>query len=115
MGQSSNDVIPTAIHVAALEGIQKRLIPALQDLHQLLDEKAHAFDAIVKIGRTHLQDAVPIRLGQEFSGYAAQVEHGDPAADALRRVARRAADRRHGGRHGHQHARRVPPADGGAC
>ncbi len=76
MGQSSNDVIPTAIHVAALEGIQKRLIPALQHLHRLLDEKARAFDSIVKIGRTHLQDAVPIRLGQEFSGYAAQVEHG---------------------------------------
>jgi fumarate hydratase class II len=76
MGQSSNDVIPTAIHVAALEGIQKRLIPALQELHQLLDEKAAAFDPVVKIGRTHLQDAVPIRLGQEFSGYAAQVKHG---------------------------------------
>jgi fumarate hydratase, class II len=76
MGQSSNDVIPTAIHVAALEAIQKRLIPALRDLHRLLDEKAHAFDTVVKIGRTHLQDAVPIRLGQEFSGYASQVEHG---------------------------------------
>jgi fumarate hydratase class II len=76
MGQSSNDVIPTAIHVAALEGIQKRLIPALEELHALLDAKAQAFDAVVKIGRTHLQDAVPIRLGQEFSGYAAQVEHG---------------------------------------
>jgi fumarate hydratase class II len=76
MGQSSNDVIPTAIHVAALEGIQKRLVPALKVLQQLLDEKARAFDAVVKIGRTHLQDAVPIRLGQEFSGYAAQVAHG---------------------------------------
>jgi fumarate hydratase class II len=75
MGQSSNDVIPTAIHIAALEAIQKRLIPALEDLHRLLDEKAHAFDTVVKIGRTHLQDAVPIRLGQEFSGYAAQVDH----------------------------------------
>src|SRR5436190_7229217 len=76
MGQSSNDVIPTAIHIAALEGIQKRLIPALQELHGLLEEKARAFDAVVKIGRTHLQDAVPVRLGQEFSGYATQVEHG---------------------------------------
>ncbi len=76
MGQSSNDVIPTAIHVAALEGIQKRLVPALKALHTALDAKARAFDAIVKIGRTHLQDAVPIRLGQEFSGYASQVEHG---------------------------------------
>ena len=76
MGQSSNDVIPTAIHVAALEGIQKRLVPALQDLHQRLNDRARAFDEVVKIGRTHLQDAVPIRLGQEFSGYAAQVQHG---------------------------------------
>jgi fumarate hydratase class II len=75
MGQSSNDVIPTAIHVAALEAIQKRLVPALQHLKKLLDVKAHDFDKIVKIGRTHLQDAVPIRLGQEFSGYASQVEH----------------------------------------
>ena len=76
MGQSSNDVIPTAIHVAALEGIQKRLIPALQDLQQRLNDRARAFDEVIKIGRTHLQDAVPIRLGQEFSGYAAQVQHG---------------------------------------
>jgi fumarate hydratase class II len=76
MGQSSNDVIPTAIHIAALEGIQKRLTPALQDLFELLDQKAREFDGIVKIGRTHLQDAVPIRLGQVFSGYASQVEHG---------------------------------------
>src|SRR5258708_6670543 len=75
MGQSSNDVIPTAIHVAALEGIEKRLIPALRELLLLLDAKARAFDGVVKIGRTHLQDAVPIRLGQEFSGYASQVEH----------------------------------------
>ncbi|GAC1465335.1 MAG: class II fumarate hydratase [Isosphaeraceae bacterium] len=76
MGQSSNDVIPTAIHVAALEGIQKRLIPTLEELRDLLDERARSFDSIVKIGRTHLQDAVPIRLGQEFSGYAAQVSQG---------------------------------------
>src|SRR4051812_14061596 len=76
MGQSSNDVFPTAIHVAAREGIAKDLIPALRGLRDLLDRKARDFDAIVKIGRTHLQDAVPIRLGQEFSGYAAQLEHG---------------------------------------
>ncbi len=73
LGQSSNDVIPTAIHVAALEGIEKRLIPALDHLRQRLDERAFAFDPIVKIGRTHLQDAVPIRLGQEFSGYSGQM------------------------------------------
>jgi fumarate hydratase, class II len=83
MGQSSNDVIPTAIHVAALEGIHKRLIPALQELYELLDQKAQAFDGIVKIGRTHLQDAVPIRLGQEFSGYASQVLH---ACDRLKKA-----------------------------
>jgi len=76
MGQSSNDVIPTAIHVAALEGLRKRLTPALEALHAALDARATAFDGVVKIGRTHLQDAVPIRLGQEFSGYAAQVEQG---------------------------------------
>jgi fumarate hydratase class II len=76
MGQSSNDVIPTAIHVAALEGLQKRLVPALRELCESLDKKARAFDGVVKIGRTHLQDAVPIRLGQEFSGYASQVQHG---------------------------------------
>jgi len=76
MGQSSNDVIPTAIHVAALEGVQKRLIPALEQLGASLGERAKAFDGVVKIGRTHLQDAVPIRLGQEFSGYSAQVAHG---------------------------------------
>jgi len=76
MGQSSNDVIPTAIHVAALEGISKRLVPALEALRAALEERARAFDHVVKIGRTHLQDAVPIRLGQEFSGYAAQVAGG---------------------------------------
>ena len=76
MGQSSNDVIPTAIHVAALEGVRKKLIPAVETLQKLLQAKAEAFDHVVKIGRTHLQDAVPIRLGQEFSGYASQVEHG---------------------------------------
>jgi fumarate hydratase class II len=74
MGQSSNDVIPTAIHVAALEGIDKALVPALRKLHAKLKDKAAGFDKIVKIGRTHLQDATPVRLGQEFGGYARQVE-----------------------------------------
>jgi fumarate hydratase class II len=91
MGQSSNDVIPTAIHVAAVETIQSRLVPALRGLHAKLEAKAHAFDMVVKIGRTHLQDAVPIRLGQEFSGYAAQVENGirrvDGACEALGELA----------------------------
>jgi len=75
-GQSSNDVIPTAIHLAALDGIVHHLIPALNELHGALLAKAQAFGEILKIGRTHLQDATPIRLGQEFSGYASQVEHG---------------------------------------
>jgi fumarate hydratase, class II len=74
MGQSSNDVIPTAIHIAALESISKNLLPALTRLQNALKEKADAFDEIVKIGRTHLNDATPIRLGQEFSGYARQIE-----------------------------------------
>lgn len=72
-GQSSNDVIPTAIHVAARCSIEKELIPALERLRAALAEKADAFDDIVKSGRTHLMDATPIRLGQEFGGYAAQV------------------------------------------
>jgi fumarate hydratase class II len=75
-GQSSNDVIPTAIHVAALESLVKELVPALGVLRAALEEKAIAFDGILKIGRTHLQDAVPMRLGQEFGGYASQVAHG---------------------------------------
>ena len=74
MSQSSNDVIPTAIHVSALEAIQRELLPALRRLHQALNAKATEFDRIVKIGRTHLADATPIRLGQEFSGYARQIE-----------------------------------------
>src|SRR5262245_43614843 len=74
IGQSSNDVIPTAMHVAAMESIEKRLIPALQKLQRALAIKAKEFDQIVKIGRTHLQDATPVRLGQEFGGYARQAK-----------------------------------------
>jgi fumarate hydratase class II len=70
MGQSSNDVFPTAVHIAAAEAMQRELVPALEALEAALAAKAHAFDYVVKIGRTHLMDAVPIRLGQEFSGYA---------------------------------------------
>ena len=76
MGQSSNDVIPACIHLAAVESIKNRLIPALTILQRELQVKAAAFDSIVKIGRTHLQDATPVRLGQEFGGYASMVEHG---------------------------------------
>jgi fumarate hydratase class II len=74
MGQSSNDVIPTAMHVAARAAIEEDLLPALQALRDALARKAAEFDTVVKIGRTHLQDATPIRLGQEFGGYARQVE-----------------------------------------
>ena len=74
LGQSSNDVIPTAIHVSALEQMKRKLLPALQHLKSALQSKAEEFDEVVKIGRTHLQDAVPIRLGQEFSAYARMVQ-----------------------------------------
>jgi fumarate hydratase class II len=76
MGQSSNDVIPTALHVSAAVTIQRQLLPALEHLHGALAAKAKAFDGIIKSGRTHMMDATPIRLGQEFSGYASMVEHG---------------------------------------
>ena len=76
LGQSSNDVFPTAIHVAAVQAIESGLCPALIRLRDALQDKVRAFSGIVKIGRTHLQDAVPLTLGQEFSGYAAQIEAG---------------------------------------
>lgn len=76
MGQSSNDVIPTALHVAALTAIEEDLLPALERLREALSTKAEEFDGLPKAGRTHLQDATPIRLGQEFGGYASQIEHG---------------------------------------
>ena len=75
MGQSSNDVIPTAIHLAALMAVREDLVPALQDLKVELESKSQEFWPIVKTGRTHLQDATPVRLGQEFQGYAGQVEY----------------------------------------
>ena len=76
LGQSSNDVIPTAIHIAANTMLEKELIPALQVLAEELDKKASKFAGIIKIGRTHLQDATPITLGQEFSGYTQMVKNG---------------------------------------
>jgi fumarate hydratase class II len=75
-GQSSNDVFPTAMHIAAAREINDLLLPALRHLHEALDDKAHEFADIIKIGRTHTQDATPVTLGQEFSGYAAQVALG---------------------------------------
>ena len=82
MGQSSNDVIPTAIHVAAL--LDQSLLPALRELEDSLAKKAKEFDPIVKAGRTHLMDATPIRLGQEFSGYQSQIDHGIRRVSAAR-------------------------------
>ena len=76
MGQSSNDVIPSALHIAALTTIRDRLIPAMLKLHKSLEGKSKEFAQVRKIGRTHLQDAVPMSLGQEFSGHARQVEWG---------------------------------------
>jgi fumarate hydratase, class II len=76
LGQSSNDSFPTAMHIAAAEEIARRLNPALARLYQALKDKAEAFQDILKIGRTHLQDATPLTLGQEFGGYAAQIDHG---------------------------------------
>ena len=73
-GQSSNDAIPTALHIAAAEAVNTRLLPSMDQLDGSLEQKAEQFHDIIKIGRTHLQDAVPIRMGQEFSGYARQVK-----------------------------------------
>jgi len=80
MSQSSNDAFPTAMHLAAAQIVNERLLPAVRELRDALQKKAGEFDAIVKIGRTHLQDAVPLTLGQEFGGYVAQLD------DDLRRI-----------------------------
>jgi fumarate hydratase, class II len=91
MGQSSNDVIPSAIHISGAEQLKHCLIPALQKLHGALETKAKEFWDIIKIGRTHLMDATPVRLGQEFSGYAQQVAYAraraERALDVLRELA----------------------------
>ncbi len=76
MGQSSNDVIPTAMHISAREAIERLLLPAMERFHQSLLRKAEEFDDVLKSGRTHLMDATPVRMGQEFSGYASQIDHG---------------------------------------
>jgi fumarate hydratase class II len=83
-GQSSNDVIPTAIHVAAYGAVVEDLEPALDHLAKALEAKAQEFDDVVKIGRTHLQDAVPVRLGQELSGYAQQIRNGIERLEAVK-------------------------------
>src|SRR4249919_2210825 len=82
-GQSSNDSFPTAMHIAAARSVCDRLIPALKKMHARLAAQAEAWDRIVKIGRTHLQDATPLTLGQEFSGYAWQIEAGIARVEAV--------------------------------
>ena len=91
MGQSSNDVIPSAIHVSAAEELRNRLLPALEKLRAALDAKAKEFWDIIKIGRTHLMDATPVRLGQEFSGYAQQIEYAQERAEKAIEVLRELA------------------------
>ena len=103
MGQSSNDVFPSAVHLAALEAMTNDLLPALELLAASLDAKASEFDDVVKSGRTHWMDAVPVTLGQEFGGYAAQVREGS-ARRGDARAARQDPARRHGGRHRAEHA-----------
>lgn len=93
-GQSSNDVIPTAIHVSARTAIEEELIPALAHLQGALADKAKAFDGVLKSGRTHLMDATPVRLGQEFGGYAMQVTRG---IERLRRASEELAELALGG------------------
>jgi len=82
LGQSSNDVFPTAMHIAAARALQEEVLPAVEALRTTLAKKRDAFAAIIKIGRTHLQDATPLTLGQEFSGYVAQLEHAQSAIRA---------------------------------
>ena len=106
MGQSSNDVFPSAVHLAALDEATNELLPALERLEKAFAAKAEEFKDIVKAGRTHLMDAVPVTLGQEFGGYAAQIR-ARRAARAQRAAAGRADPAR---RHGHRHRPEHPPA-----
>ncbi|GBD26292.1 Fumarate hydratase class II [bacterium HR30] len=82
--QSTNDVFPTAMHVAALDALERHTLPAMRELGKALEDKATEFASVVKAGRTHLQDAVPITLGQEFSGYASIVQHGIARLESVR-------------------------------
>ncbi|HEV2047052.1 MAG TPA: class II fumarate hydratase [Chthoniobacterales bacterium] len=91
MGQSSNDVIPSAIHISGAEQLKNCLLPALEKLHNALEAKAKEFWEIIKIGRTHLMDATPVRLGQEFSGYAQQIVYGKERAQKAIEVLRELA------------------------
>src|SRR5690242_7564893 len=98
MGQSSNDVFPSAVHLAALDEITNDLLPALERLAASLETKAQEFDDVVKSGRTHWMDAVPVTLGQEFGGYAAQVRQGiERVRDVLPRLGRSRSEARRPG------------------
>ena len=105
-GQSSNDTFPTAMQIAGAVTIRESLIPSLKRLASGLRKKARKWDRVVKTGRTHLQDATPMRVGQEFSGFAAQIEHGTTRAErAMKRLAEQPADRRH--RHRYRESTRI--------
>ena len=99
MSQSSNDTFPTAMHIAAAERVERTLIPAVERVRDAIAAKAKEFDSIVKIGRTHLQDAVPLTIGQEFSGWASATRSRCSAAQACARWALRFSHRRYGGGH----------------
>ena len=99
MSQSSNDCFPTAMHIAAATEITRSLLPALAHLHAALERKRKAFAGIIKIGRTHTQDATPLTLGQEFSGYAAQVKSGRGRVAQAAQASLSAGAGRHRGRH----------------
>ena len=111
--QSSNDVFPTVMHIATVGQIKEALLPAVAQLRDTLDDKAKAFSNVVMVGRTHLQDATPLTLGQAISGWAAQLDQAiatiERACDGLHA----AGDRRHGGRHRPQR-RPAFRRDGGA-
>ena len=109
MSQSSNDTFPTAMHIAAAETIVRRLLPSVARLRDALAARAEEFADIVKIGRTHLQDAVPLTLGQEFGGYVAQLDADIVRIELTLPGLLRAGDRRHRRRHRAERARRGSP------
>ena len=115
MGQSSNDVFPSAVHLAALGELEHDLLPALETLAASLEAKAKEFDDVVKSGRTHLMDAVPVTLGQEFAGYAAQVRQGIERVAGHAQAPRADPARRHRRRHRAEHASRTSPPRCASC
>ena len=112
MSQSSNDVIPTAIHVSALLAIEQHLLPALAYLGAVISRRIGDIGDIVKTGRTHLMDAMPVTFGQEMSGWRAQIDHAQRSHHGVPHAPAGARARRHGGRHGHQCASALRGARG---